>query len=464
MDSYHYNLLFSKFAMDRLGEAPKQRRPLPTPQRPNTPIPGASSSVAPATFYQTSSFATRPTSLGSSHTTYVAPSYAAPEEPPPYSSSHGRSPSYREPELITEESDESIPDLVPSNGTWGSNTSGWGGQDTWTSYDNSAMDYTSGIKSTPDVIIDGRDEYEESHWWDGSLRERLERPGPGILPPLLAEHLHDPEHSLFSVSVTLPDIRMSSQAVPLSSSASTSTSNSDTKSSQSSSSPVRAAWSSPGRATSPTPSTSSPAPPTADDVRSAVPHPNAYYCPKENGWVILSWKSSSVPPPLAQSFQDSRHPPLPNQDRRKRTESCVADNTHPFGQTNKTHHFHKYENAVDAHKLTTPFRREEWEEIESIKQRRRAATLIKDDIDVTKMNVEQIDAMSGDEMEPEAEGRLLDLYVCCQCSFYCVASGIISGVIPRKTFDDFAREKMNNPPPGKTGDQAVVTAFETIVT
>jgi ubiquitin carboxyl-terminal hydrolase 25/28 len=330
------------------------------------------------------------------------------------------------------------------------------------------MDYTTAIKSTPDVTIDGRDDYEEAHWWDGSLRERIQRPGPGILPPLLAKQLHDPEHSLFSVNVSSPDTRMSSQTASLSSSASTSASVSDLKSSHSSSSssPARPAWSSPARATSPTPtpSTPPPAPPTADDVRTAVPHPNAYYCPKENGWVILSWKSSSVAPPLAQSFQDSRHPSLPNQDRRKRTESCVEDNTHPFDQTNKTHHFHKYEGAIDAHKLTPPFRREEWEEIETIKQRRRTATLIKDDIDVTKMNVEEIDALSGDELEAEAEGRLLDLYVCCQCSFYCVASGVISGVIPRKTFDDFAKEKRNNPPPGKTGDQAVVIAFETIVT
>jgi ubiquitin carboxyl-terminal hydrolase 25/28 len=180
--------------------------------------------------------------------------------------------------------------------------------------------------------------------------------------------------------------------------------------------------------------------------------------------MIFSWKSSSVAPPLAQSFQNSQHYPLPDQDRRKRTESCISDGAQPFGPTNQTHHFHKYENVIDAHKLTPPLRREEWEDIENIKQKRRTATLIQDDIDVTKMNVEEIEAMNTEELELEGEGRLLDLYVCCQCSFYCVASGVISGVIPRKSFDEFAKEKRSNPPPGKTGDQSVVTAFETIVT
>jgi ubiquitin carboxyl-terminal hydrolase 25 len=433
-------------------EASKPRRPLPTPQRPNTPVPGASSSVAPASFYQGSTHSIRPKSFGSSHTTYVAP-----EDPPPYASAHGRSPAYREPELITEENDDSIPDLVPSTGAY--NDQSWGDPDPWGSY---PMDFTATLKSNPDVNIDGRDGFEEANWWDASLRERSQRPGPGMLPPFLAEQLHDAEHSLFSVNVASPDMRLHSQPSAPSTSGSTSLRPNDSCSIASSSS--RSAWSSPARTTSPTPSAPPPPPPTVDDVRTAVPHPNAYYCPKENGWVILSWKSSSVAPPLAQSFQNSQHRPLPDQERRKRTESCVADNAHTFGPANKTHHFHRYQNAIDAHKLTPPFRREEWEEIETIKQKRRTAAVIVDDLDVTKMNVEEIEAMSADNLEPEAEGRLLDLYVCCQCSFYCVASSVIPGVIPMKSFVEFSKEKKNNPPPGKTGDQALVTAFETIVT
>jgi hypothetical protein len=37
-------------------------------------------------------------------------------------------------------------------------------------------------------------------------------------------------------------------------------------------------------------------PPTEEEVRTSVPHPNAYYCPKGNGCVILSWNASVAPP------------------------------------------------------------------------------------------------------------------------------------------------------------------------
>ena len=72
-----------------------------------------------------------------------------------------------------------------------------------------------------------------------------------------------------------------------------------------------------------------------------------------------------------------------------------------------------------------------------------------DDIEVMEKN-------TGDD-----EGELLDLYVCCQCSFYCVVSGVIPGVISRKYIDEVIRDKRNNPPVGKTGDQAVVSALDT---
>jgi ubiquitin carboxyl-terminal hydrolase 25 len=72
--------------------------------------------------------------------------------------------------------------------------------------------------------------------------------------------------------------------------------------------------------------------------------------------------------------------------------------------------------------------------------------------------------MDTKESEDEQEGRLFDLYLCCQCLFYCVASGVIPGVIPRKAFDEFVKDKRNNPQPGRTGEQAVVLAFEIILT
>ena len=44
-----------------------------------------------------------------------------------------------------------------------------------------------------------------------------------------------------------------------------------------------------------------------------------------------------------------------------------------------THHFHKYEKAVDARMLDTPFKRSEWETEALRKQRRRKMTVVIDD-------------------------------------------------------------------------------------
>ncbi|KAF8079191.1 hypothetical protein FPV67DRAFT_101469 [Lyophyllum atratum] len=476
-------------------DAPKPRRPLPTPgsvpaQRPNTPISGAmnATAVAPTSFYgapKASPLPTRSFTVGSSHTTYVPPA----DLPPAYVSS-STTPGFREPELVAEDTMETLPGLAPSQG-WESKSgtvpyfdNGWGGQtDEWDSYNNKisttegwgsnhgredyafdAMDYHSS-KPLVDVTIEGRDEYEEKHWWDPRLREKEQRPGPGILPPVLAEELHDPDHTLFSVSVTPPDTKMPAvvPSLPL-------VLSSDAASdAQPTPTPPRNAWSSPppssAAPTSPVPSTSTtappPPPPTENDVRTAVPHPNAYYCPKENGWVILSWKSSNVSPPLAQTFKDSDHRPLPDKERRRRMVSCIGDEGQLFGRANRTHHFHKYPKAVDSHKLTPPFRREEWEATETVKQKRRAQAVM-EDIDIETIDPQELEAIDQDEVEEE--GELLDLYICCQCQFYCVASGVIPGVIPRKCFDEFVRDKKSNPLPGKSGEQAIALAMETLIT
>jgi ubiquitin carboxyl-terminal hydrolase 25/28 len=162
-------------------------------------------------------------------------------------------------------------------------------------------------------------------------------------------------------------------------------------------------------------------------------------------------------PPLAQSFVASpEHAPLPDLNRRKRINSCSGDTEEAFGRVNKTHHFHHYAKAIDAHKLTPPFRRDDWD-LDCLKMKRRAQTVIDSDL----QDLKSLEA-SEEPSDPE-EGKLLDLYVCCQCSFYCVASGIIPGVIPRKYFDEFVRDKKENPPPGKTGEQAIVQALETIL-
>ncbi|KAG6907945.1 hypothetical protein DXG01_006803 [Tephrocybe rancida] len=466
----------------------KPRRPLPTPgavpsQRPNTPVPGSlnSATVAPASFYGTPKSAVPPTrsqTLGSNFTTYIPPN-----EPPPYRSSSATG--FREPELVTEEptpelnSWKASSDTVPSywsNDTWEetweqdaakavANEAWQTPRENFEEYDPMAFIHTS--KSSVDVTIDGRGDYEEKHWWDPALRDKEMRPGPGMIPTMLAQELHDPDHSLFSVHVSNPDNTKAANilpAIPLLPSTLTDTSSDP----QTSSSPARNAWASSASSASqssstpPATSTTAPAPPppTDSDVRTAVPHPNAYYCPKENGWVILSWKNSSVSPPYATSFKVSRHQPLPDQERRRRRPSCLEYGL--SGAANKTHHFHKYEKAVDSHKLTPPFRMEEWEVTESVKQRRRAQT-INEDIDIEQMDPKDLDSLSEVDGSVEQEGRLLDLYICCQCSLYCVASGVIPGVIPRKCFDEFIRDKRNSPPLGKSGEIAVYEAIDTII-
>ncbi|TFK68265.1 cysteine proteinase [Pluteus cervinus] len=428
-----------------------RRRPLPTPgaqaapaQRPNTPV---FDSIPTSNFYGTGSsnppppLPSRPKATGSSHTTYIQQS-----APPSYTSALDSE--FREPESLPEQ--DSIPDLIPSDAAQGWSDHNWGPSewdyqptDNWGTGTFDPLEMMDTATRDVGVPIDGRSNTEENQWWNPIEREHYERPGPGMLPPGLAEALHNSDHSLFSVSASLPTTAVSA----------------------SKSKPELTPSSSPGSPplVSPQPSTSSSAsacpPPNEDDVRTAIPHPNAYYCPKDHGWIILSWKSSTVDPPFAKSFANTPHMPFPDQLRRKRTASCLDDDN-PRSRSNKTHHFHKYEKAIDAHKLIPPLRRDEWEVMESVKLKRRGGTIIVDNEDLEKIRIRDADPPE-EEME---EGKLLDLYVCCQCSFYCVASGVIPGVIQRKYFEEFVKEKREQPQPGKTGEQSVSVGLETIAT
>jgi len=71
----------------------------------------------------------------------------------------------------------------------------------------------------------------------------------------------------------------------------------------------------------------------------------------------------------------------------------------------------------------------------------------------TRMDVDQ----------EEGEGDLLDLYVCCQCSFYVISSDVIPGVVPVKLIEDLVKSKMENPPLDKCGEFAVLITLETIL-
>ncbi|KAJ7155926.1 hypothetical protein C8R43DRAFT_1234792 [Mycena crocata] len=379
--------------------------PPATPVRQNSSV--ASSSISTSSFYSSTSqppaLPSRPKDVGSSHTSLT---WLPPDNFPSYSASIG----YREPELIPPDVDDEMPELISTESAGdGWNTGGWGNDDfgSWTT-DNL-------------VKIDGRDRMEEENWWDKN-RKADNRPGPGMLPPLLADSLHNPEHSLFSVVFTPPDIPSTTDSQPSqSSSASASTSQ-------------------------------PPPPPSFEQVRASVPHPDAYYCPKDNGWVVLITDYSSDPPPLARSFETSSHRPLPRPIRRN-PENCSD------GTANETHHFHKYEKAVDGHKLKVPLHFDRWDTIETVKHKRRVGTLLPDELDFDKLAVEDDDKMDVDE----PEGPLLDLFMCCQCTCYVLRSPLIPGVIPRPLWDDFLKEKQSNPQPGKTPERSIALAMETLL-
>lgn len=407
----------------------------------NASLPGL---VAPPHFYGPKyppPLPSRPKNLGSSHTKVIRPS-----TPPPDYNALGNSP-FCEPQLVEEApiAEEPVPALLPAadnltswaNGNdWGTTSKGWG-FDPWkteaASVDNNAgwpQYYDPGgynVSASKLIDIDGRESQEEENWWDPSMRDRCKRPGPGVLPPYLAERLHNPEHSLFSVSVSMPDIKPDARL------ASTSRDGGD----------VGLSFD----------------PPSVDDLIHAVPHPNAYYCRKHNGWVLLLWKSSSMLPPLAKWFVPDPNCPFPDLARRRRTSTCVGDTEQPFGPANKTHHFHYYEKAVDAHKLDPAFRRTGWEKNDQKKERRRKITSLNlDEIAIHKMPEDNLD----EDME-EVEGELLDLYVCCQCSVYCIVSDIIPGVIPVKFMDEYTRDRWDNPPPGRNREESVVSGLETFL-
>jgi ubiquitin carboxyl-terminal hydrolase 25 len=200
--------------------------------------------------------------------------------------------------------------------------------------------------------------------------------------------------------------------------------------------------------------------PTAEEVRTAVPHPNAYYCRKHNGWVLLIWKSSSVNPPFSRSFKSI----LPDPSRRRLSNSCIGDGEQPFGPANITHHFHAYERAVNARRLTHPFNASQWENEERSKLRHRKMTLRGDDPATVMSALEQAGEDTRMDVDhEEGEGDLLDLYVCCQCSFYVIASDVIPGVVPVKLIEDLVKSKMESPPPGKSGELAALLTLETIL-
>jgi len=87
-------------------------------------------------------------------------------------------------------------------------------------------------------------------------------------------------------------------------------------------------------------------------------------------------------------------------------------------------------------------------------------------IDMDGLNMEKIQSFVDDyrmQDEEEDQSDLLDLYICCQCSVYCVASDIIPGVIPRKVHEAFVQDKQDHPSIDRTGEMAVMVGWYTVI-
>lgn len=449
------------------SDAPKARRPLPTPgvapnpPRPSTPIqrPLQRAPIEPSSFYGTTTTsaslkAAPPLPARSRMPSNLSTSHTATVDPPRYDHSPA---GYREPELIVDEEpmDDTMPDLISqdtdSNG-WTKSSWNTGWEETAPASSTYDMMDMFASKHDSDLPIDGRIDREELNWWNEEERKKGGRPGPGLLPPMLAEELHNPNHRLYSLHIVgTPDF--TPQNPP------TSARLDQTPSSTYGSS-------SPQPPHSATPLTNSPSlgqppfiPPTEEEVRTAIPHPNAYYCPKENGWVILSWKSSNMTPPTAESFVSSL--PFPEQYRRRRTSNCITSHSRTYGNGNKTHHFHQYRRAVDSLQLSPPYAEDSWMSHDSAKHKNRSKTVV-NDIDRLRSEVVE-ESRESTSRKKQKSGIMLDLYMCCQCGLYCTVSPLIPGVVPRKYMDELLRDKRNNPPPGKTGEVSVANGVDTLL-
>lgn len=250
------------------------------------------------------------------------------------------------------------------------------------------------------VPISGRDLRGEANWWNLEYAAGSSRPGSGVLPTLLAERLHDSDHSLYHVTVTPPERQQ--QSVSTSSLTFT--------------------------------------PPTREEVYESVPHPRALYCRKENGWILLLTRSSAKLPPLVGGYQE-RHPNLVFPDPAKRSSSlaCGSHNGASYPR-DFTHHYHFYPAAVSSRSLDPPFPK----------------------ADATPSS-DSVDEAETEPTQHVSSEILLDLYVCCQCSIYVLCSGLIPGVLFADQLNALVRERSEHPLLGQTGSEAVIQACDTIL-
>lgn len=450
--------------MDRKDSRKSQRTaghpysppPSPPVQRPNTPVPASSSintGIPPSQFYgkrppknttdspsktdhiRSSSIPktsppplpSRPSVHGSSHTTTFG-TIATNEQPPAYSDD-----SFRVPELVSETNiEDEIPPLCPAESTewsWPSDNASIGDwsnvqESGWSN--NTQGNWASASSWMPETLKANvpieRSANEEAEWWKDNGR-----PGPGCLPSMVEAQLHDADHTLFSVIAQQPKVPTSAPAPSSTPQPSTAAS---TPAAASSSSPPSSqeAHSGPPHV-----------PPSDEEIRKAVPHPHVYYCPKDNNWTLIQWLSSAVLPRLTAAAEKKYR--LPTQHYRARLD-CLTT-----GKDNKTHHFHKYTQAVDSARLQPPYR--DIHEAAAVREKHRRTAIIDADINVDKMQIEEVNNAL------EETGFLLDLYVCCTCARYCIVSPPIDGIVKGSVWASFIADRRENPQVGRSKEDSV---------
>lgn len=386
---------------------------------------------------------------GSSHTAYYPPAPAtSPAQPrvpspPPYDAALSDAP-YREPQPVPASPTTSMPDLVEASTvgweganamdpSWGKPISddAWGSaQPTWETHPGDYSGWQNATSNDSDL--------SETRWWDrDAMAAGRPKPGRGLLPPAMHAKLIGVRSSIYKVSVTQPDLVPDVVARPRS--------------------PMQPlAPSSPGMSTSPSNSTVSAStstssiathpPPTKEDVLTSVPHPYAQWSRSKYAWIYHQAGSSTRLPDV--TLQPGS-PPFPDSAVRKACVTCVdADDTTMQSQTIsltnfKTHHFHHYPKCVKGSTLSPPFT-DKFASFRSRRSGRRGSTA----------------SVRGPDVEV-----LLDLYVCCQCQTYFITSGqeaVLPPVVDARRIRDFIKDRQDHPPLGKSPEESVVWALETL--
>ncbi|KAJ3876331.1 hypothetical protein F5051DRAFT_411819 [Lentinula edodes] len=440
---------------------------------------------------------------------------------------------YRPPELIPEDdeptprfvhaisdvlSDDANPDLTSNpwsnkgklGNQWGNQSGatayGWGDEPAGSGWDNEGSsdaaawgvtDYATNTITTsiaPQIPISSRHDNDELHWWNREYISGRGYPGKGALPVLMAESVEAGiqrllgkrvgSKGLYKVEITPPDIAPIEHKEG----------NVDPPAPQISPSLVRTASNSsldpsshtPHRPKSPRPRPPH-VPPSALEVNLAgKPHPDAYFSPKENAWMILSWRDTSSstsifggdPLPLFIPQIRASVYTLPREECRMQGNgmgfNCLAYTTgsgegHRDRQPHDlTHHFHKYPKSIDGRTLDPPVRH--W----------------KDDFPVGEsiggdgsMDVDNPTGSKSTAKPTLDQPLLLDSYVCCQCSFFLVVSSpshlsstksgtdqipnVIPGVIPLQTWNAYVNDRLENPNPSMSKEQTLLGGLETLL-